>query len=114
MMLETMQNGVIIDIKVQSINNLITNSSSEVFCTITGQDIQAIYEILKPLFTEWDPELYPYISLYEENEWNDGSPALIRIDLPYGYSGVEEFYKEGLPAILDKYLGGHYTIKYAD
>ena len=109
-----MQNGVIIDIKVQSINNLITNSSSEVFCTITGQDIQAIYEILKPLFTEWDPELYPYISLYEENEWNDGSPALISIHLPYGYSGVEEFYKEGLPAILDKYLGGHYTIKYAD
>ena len=39
-----------ITIKIQSISDIITNSSSEVFCTITGKDIEAIAELLKPLF----------------------------------------------------------------
>lgn len=37
------------NILVQSVSDLITNSSSEIFCTITGDDLKAIYDLLKPI-----------------------------------------------------------------
>ena len=37
-------------INIQTISDIITNSSSEVFCTITGKDVEAIYQMLKPFF----------------------------------------------------------------
>lgn len=37
-------------IPIQSFSDIITNSSSEIFCTISGADLDAIYELLKPLF----------------------------------------------------------------
>lgn len=54
----------ILAIPVQSISDLITNSSSEIFCTITGNDLDSIYELLKPLFpssygySDMEPTLY--------------------------------------------------------
>lgn len=53
-----------------------------IFCTISGADLDAIYELLKPLF-----------------------PA------GYG-DAPTEFYKAGLEAILDKYFKDNYTIEY--
>ena len=101
-----------IKIKIQSASDIITNSSSEVFCTIKGLDLDVIYEILKPLFPNDDSEMGPTISYWREGEWDDNSEAFITIDMPYGLEGVSEFYKEGLEAILDKYFGGHYNIEY--
>ena len=39
----------ILVIPVQTVSDLITNSSSEIFCTITGDDLKAIYDLLKPI-----------------------------------------------------------------
>lgn len=41
---------------IQSFSDVVTNSSSEIFCTITGNDLDSIYELLKPLF----PSSYGY------------------------------------------------------
>ena len=101
-----------IKIKIQSISDIITNSSSEVFCTIKGLDLDMIYEVLKPLFPNEDSEMGPIISYWKDGEWDENSEASITIDMPYGFDGVSEFYKAGLEAILDKYFGGHYNIEY--
>lgn len=96
------QTGVLLRINIQSFSDVITNSSSEIFCTITGEDLKAIYELLKPLFPGCDSELEP--TLYIEDN-------IITLWLPYGEYAVE-FYKEGLEAILDKYFKDNYKIEY--
>lgn len=103
----------LIQINIQSVSDIITNSSSEVFCTITGKDIEAIADLLRPLFSDNDPELYPFIDFWNEGEWDEGSPAQIQISIPYGYEGVEDFYKAGIEALLDKHFGeNNYSIDY--
>jgi hypothetical protein len=94
-----------IKINIQTVSDIITNSSSEVFCTIKGQDIKAIKDIIIPLFPNTDSEMGPVAYLNEEY-------SCIVIEIPYGLDGVTNFYKEGLEAILDKYLGGRYNIEY--
>ena len=94
-----------IKINIQTVSDIITNSSSEVFCTIKGQDIKAIKDIIIPLFPNTDPEMGPIAYLNEED-------SCVVIEIPYGLDGVTDFYKEGLEAILDKYFGGHYYIEY--
>lgn len=94
-----------IKISIQTVSGIITNSSSEVFCTIKGQDIKAIKDIIIPLFPNTDSEMGPVAYLNEED-------SCVVIEIPYGLDGVTDFYKEGLEAILDKYLEGHYNIEY--
>ena len=94
-----------IKINIQTVSDIITNSSSEVFCTIKGQDIKAIKDIIIPLFPNTDSEIGPIAYLNEVY-------SCIVIEIPYGLDGVTDFYKEGLEAILDKYLEGHYNIEY--
>lgn len=101
-------------IKIQSVSDIITNSSSEVFCTITGKDTKSIYEILSPLF-KGDPEFAPYLDYWEENEYDEGAPEMITLNIPYSCLEVSEFYKEGIEALLTKYFGeGNYEIDYED
>lgn len=83
-------------IPIQSFSDVITNSSSEIFCTISGADLDAIYELLKPLF----PAGYGY---------SDMEPTLYKED---DSVAPTEFYKAGLEAILDKYFKDNYTIEY--
>lgn len=90
-------------IKIQSISDIITNSSSEVFCTITGPDIDIIKELIFPLFPNKDSEMGPTVSFDDETN-------CIEINMPYGIEGFEEFLRLGLEAYLDKYLGGHYNV----
>lgn len=87
-------------IKIQSISDIITNSSSEVFCKITGDNIDKVWSILQPLFPGTDSELEPVLRYYEDNEWDEGVPELIALDFPYGLESASEFYKAGLEAIL--------------
>lgn len=92
--------GMKVDIKIQSISDIITNSSSEVFCKITGDNLDEIWDILQPLFPGIDSELEPVLRYYDDNEWAEGVPELIVLDFPYALEPVSEFYKAGLEAIL--------------
>lgn len=100
-------------IKIQSVSDIITNSSSEVFCTITGKDIKSIYEILSPLF-KGDPDYSPMLDYWEKDEYYDeGNPEMVQLNIPYSCYGVEEFYKAGIEALLNNYIGeGNYEINY--
>lgn len=101
-------------INIQTISDIITNSSSEVFCTITGKDVEAIYQMLRPFFPGNDSEFEPTISYYEEGEWDDeNSPPQVAIWMPYGFDGVTTFYRAGLKAMLDELIGkNNYKIDY--
>lgn len=96
------QTGVLLRINIQSFSDVITNSSSEIFCTISGADLDAIYELLKPILPGRDSDLEPTLHM-EDN--------IITLWLPYGEYAVE-FYKAGLEAILDKYFKDNYKIEY--
>lgn len=92
--------GMKIDIKIQSISDIITNSSSEVFCKITGDNLGEIWDILQPLFPGTESEFEPVLRYYEDNEWYEGVPEHIVLEFPYGLESVSEFYKAGLDAML--------------
>lgn len=96
------QRDVLLRINIQSFSDVITNSSSEIFCTITGNNLVGIYELLKPLLPGYDSEMEPTLHM-EENA--------VTLWLPYGEYAVE-FYKAGLEAILDKYFKDNYKIEY--
>lgn len=96
------QAGVLLRINIQSFSDIVTNSSSEIFCTITGDNLVEIYELLKPLLPGYDSEMEPTLYM-EENA--------VTLWLPYG-EYVVEFYKAGLEAILDKYFKDNYKIEY--
>ena len=107
-----MRSGVKVGIKIQSINDIITNSSSEVVCTIKGEDLKVIYDLLKTLLPNTDSEMGPTVSLWEEGEWDEGYPAFIQVDIPYGLD-CAKFFQEGIKAILDQTFGkDFYTIEY--
>lgn len=118
------RNTVKIGIPVQSVSDLITNSSSEVFCRISSEKyLDEIWELLSPLFNSSDPELYPRIiecNLEEEKESltveeiKELPYKWLQVELPYSMSKVSDFYKTGLEAILRKNFGENYKIIYED
>lgn len=69
--------GVLLSINIQSFSDVVTNSSSEIFCTITGNDLDSIYELLKPLF----PSSYGYSDMEQPYIWR-------MVLLPYGFPMV--------------------------
>lgn len=102
--------------KILSISDVITNSSSEVFCTITHENKDILREIYYKLsdiispdgYSDEEPVLYDHI----DNNLEDGYyHNCISIEMPYSVEGVYDFYKAGLEAILDKYFED-YTINY--
>lgn len=97
------QSGLTIGIKIQSISDIVTNSSSEVFCTITSDIIKDIYSFLKQLFGECDE--------YEPTIYYEKDSGEILINLPYGFGGTE-FFRKGLETILDKNFENEYNLKY--
>lgn len=102
-----------VDIKIQSISDIITNSSSEVFCCIQSDQLIEIFEILKPLFPNTDSDIGPTIHLEKESYIDEDLTPCVTINFPNHFSGYEKFYSEGLTAILDKYFGNeNYSIQY--
>ena len=103
---------------ILSISDVITNSSSEVFCTITHENKDTLREIYNKLsevistdgWGEEQPILCNNIDVSSEDE-DAYLPNCIYIDMPYSAEGVYDFYKAGLEAILDKYFED-YTINY--
>lgn len=113
---------------IQSISDIITNSSSEIFAYIHSKNhLKPIYSIINTIFgRDQESEMTPCVYLrnkkdYDEwryypksKEYMDSFPDhWVEIELPYDMSGCEEFYREGLEAILDKRIGNNnYVIIY--
>lgn len=113
-------------IPIQSVSDIITNSSSEVFCTITADKdvLEQIKDILSRVikdygYSDCDPVL-SYNSKeeiledgwYSEEDLADKPEQWIEINMPYGMSGFESFYKAGIKALLDVNNIKDYEIKY--
>ena len=85
---------------VQSASDVITNSSSSVFCRIESEkNLDTIYEMLKPLFKgSYYDECDLGISFIEDEESNN---FYIDITIPYGTGdSVYTFIQAGLEKIL--------------
>lgn len=103
---------------ILSISDVITNSSSEVFCTIYHENKDTLREIYEKLsdvistdgYSEDEPVLYDHIDVSSEDE-DAYLPECIYIDIPYSVECVYDFYKAGLEAILDKHFKD-YIINY--
>lgn len=83
--------------KIKSKLDCITNSSSEVFCTITNPDPEKLedlyYELLDITGPRQEDEYTVYVSLNEDNE--------IKITFPYNFKeGIRRFWKYGLDGII--------------
>jgi hypothetical protein len=98
-----------IKIKIQSISDLITNSSSEVFCRINSNDPEIkrqILGLLEDLIPGDDMELEPVVRVWDDE---------IVLELPNDYWSARAFYRAGLEAILKEKFGeNNYTIDYEE
>lgn len=95
--------------KILSISDVITNSSSEVFCIINHNDKKILQDIYDEL-----------CHILDEDEYNDYRPSIyynkeeedrLEVWMPYHLSDCEAFYKAGLEAILREKFED-YTINY--
>lgn len=118
-----------IKIPIQSISDIITNSSSEIFQTISGSKevIEQIEGILNPLFEQdgyYDEDIptmnvvyksdivaRPIDYYYDEEEIKNLPEAWIEIWLPYGLENCSEFFRAGIKALLETNNIKDYIIK---
>ena len=118
-----------VKIPIQSFSDIITNSSSEIFQTITGSKevIEQIEKIFNPLFEQdsyYDEDVptmnvvyksdiieRPIDYYYDEEEIKDLPEAWIEIWLPYGLENCSEFFRAGIKALLETNNIKDYTIK---
>ena len=113
-------------IPIQSFSDLVTNSSSEVFCTINANEntLKQIMTILSGVikndsYDEYEPTI-EYLTKeekieegwYTEEEIAELPDQWIKINMPYSMDDAAEFYKAGIKAILDSHNIKDYTIKY--
>lgn len=113
-----------IGIPIQSVSDLITNSSSEVFCRISSEEhLDEIWDLLSPIFISDNSEISPEIVeryLEDEKEYLSVEEIKslpykwIEVKFPYSMNGVKDFYKAGLETILRKNFGEDYKIVYYD
>ncbi|MGM9532744.1 hypothetical protein [Intestinibacter sp.] len=107
--------AVNIVINIQSFSDIITNSSSELFCTVSGNEnvILFINNLLSSLFKddEYYSEDTPTYHLlcksdldkeeFSEKQWKELPEYSIQINLPYSLGACETFFMEGLKALLE-------------
>ena len=95
-------------LKIQSLSDIITNSSSEVFCSINSNDPEIklqIFALMKNLFPGSDSDMELTVDIHDE---------AIEVWLPYYTTTTSfTFYEAGIEAILNERFGkGNYTIDY--
>ncbi len=87
-------------LKIKSKIDVITNSSSEIYCRIGGpeEELERLHEDLLSIFG-WrqEYEMDVVAELVETNE--------ITIDLPYHLEKFKPFYKAGLEELIKNYPG---------
>ena len=82
---------------IKSISDLITNSSSEVFCYITSdteETLKKFYDIIEEMFHYSNDSEYEPVAYYEDNT--------IQIWLPYSFGNCIPFFEEGIKALAEK------------
>lgn len=109
-------------INIQSISDIITNSSSETFCKITADNkniLEAIEDLLYPLFgTEYEYDVVLNMKNKEDidpkqyDNYDELLEQWIEIDMPYRLNDQSVFYRKGLEAILEDNFKGQYKIVY--
>lgn len=88
--------------KILSISDVITNSSSEVFCYITGEkgELEQVYKSLDSVFGyNQELEITPVVDLEDDK---------IIVDLPYhtlAKRGVEAYFRKGIEGLLEYFEG---------
>ena len=95
--------------KIISISDVITNSSSEVFCTIRSDDELVLMEIRETL------------SGLGHSDWGDGGTYLdmdekcITVDFAYDAwsCGLDMLFQPGIEKLLEPWKG-RYTIEYGE
>lgn len=80
-------------LSIQSFSDIITNSSSEIFCTISGAASKHIYDILSNILPKRYYEEGPRIYTTDDEK--------VQIWMPYGSEYYEPFFKAGLEAIIE-------------
>lgn len=104
-------------IKIQSFSDVITNSSSELFCTIFSDNhLNDIYKFLKNIITDrYDGESISMCLRGKETEdyldkYKDYPDTWIEVDVPYDYSNILEVLQVGLEAMLENKFKDEYKI----
>lgn len=86
-------------IKIHSISDIITNSSSETFCYIYSEDISKVLKVLSPYFGDCDVFDEYCAQIY--GPFKEGlEDPYIEIRCSYGY--IPSLLEEGLRYVLDK------------
>jgi len=110
------------DIKIQSVSDIITNSSSEVFCRIHSDDKKFMEELYDCLYTVYgwnqESEMTPVLDYgldssfdqWDYDSWEEEQKAreeaidktTITIEMPYSYRKILDYHKAGINAIIKK------------
>lgn len=114
-----MYSTVKVIIPVQSMSDVITNSSSELFCTIFSEKhLDDIYKFFKEyigvgysdeslsIYLEYKDETFDVDSDY----YKDYPDNWIEIHIPYDYSNVTSILQAGLKTILESKFKDNYKI----
>ena len=101
-----------IKIPIQSISDIITNSSSELFCTSTSDTcLEDIFRAFKAILSEWD--LYGDAVTINRGETDDGKPTnCLEIWIHYDAGNHSSFIRAEIEAILDKGFGNNYQVMF--
>lgn len=114
-----------IKLNIQSISDIITNSSSELFAVIKSSDqLKPIYDILYDIFGwEDNDECYMTIDQYgvydqlDDDIYDsskDESDPRVELTIPYRLNKYRTYYKAGLEALLKEKFGDNFTIEFIE
>ena len=89
--------------KIQSISDVITNSSSEIFLTITTDDKELAKEVYKFLYDALENDKYKDSDMYlKACDWDlDEEVPSVEITAPYGFSQIS-FAEECIKLLIEK------------
>ena len=87
---------------IKSISDLITNSSSEVFCIISHPDKEILDQIhtdLYEIFDGWRAELEQDVYVHSFDTEKDSK---VEIEMPYNKNEYIDFYQGGIERFLEE------------
>ena len=102
-------------IPIQSISDVITNSSSELFCTIfSNKHLDDIYKFFREYIGVgyYDESLSIYLKHKDEDDdyYKDYPDDWIEMYIPYDYCNVSDILQVGLKAVLENKFKDGYKI----
>lgn len=103
-------------VKIQSISDIITNSSSELFCTIFSEEhLDDIHDLLVNLIGKGysDESLSVYLECKDDDKseyYKDYPDYWVEIHMPYDFYNASNILRAGLEAILENKFKDGYKI----